>query len=235
MAHCGDAHLPFRSRGASRGADFSVRPRLRREPVERVFAVRPRCSQYVVVALGEKMPALVLEHIRIPALDRFEDAAHVRGHAVAHVPEVEVVGRAHPDGGYFAAGVLRPVDICGQPHPVAHGHHHLAVNDGHGLEFLLQFLALFFLFRGERPLLRDHGRDHTGPCGQHRPECPDHSHAHELAPLLKTAAGLSTKKPRAQRPRLRRDGSLRCAAIDFSRRSRQHRARCGHGAGSRVK
>src|SRR5437763_11687649 len=42
VAHRGDAHLVFRRGGATGGADFSVRPRLRGDPSEGVGAIGAR-------------------------------------------------------------------------------------------------------------------------------------------------------------------------------------------------
>ena len=83
------------------------------------------------------MAALVLHDVGVAALDRGQRRGHVGGHAVAHVPEVEVVGRPHPDRRHLAGRVLRPVDVGREPDAVAHRHHHLALDDGDRLQLLL--------------------------------------------------------------------------------------------------
>ena len=90
------AHLVLGGRRAARRSDLAVRPGLGRNPCERVVPVGGR-SQDVVVALGEEVAALVLDDVGVAALDGRQRGIHVGRHAVADVPEVEVVGRAHED------------------------------------------------------------------------------------------------------------------------------------------
>ena len=97
MAERGDAHLVLSRRRTPGRPDLAVRPRLLRQPRERVVAVLRRAED-VVVAFGEEMAALVLHDVRVAPLDRRQRRRHVARHAVPHVPVVEVVGRAHPDG-----------------------------------------------------------------------------------------------------------------------------------------
>ena len=125
-----DAQLPFGGRRAADGADLAVGPRLLRHPGDGVGAVGERRAENVVVALGEKVPALVHLDIGIAALDGVEFGAHVARRAVAHVPEIEVVRRADKDDGVFLRSVLGAVDVGGHALAVAHRHHELALDDG---------------------------------------------------------------------------------------------------------
>ncbi len=97
------------------------------------------------------MPALVLLDVRVAVLDRRQRGVQIGGDAVLDVPEVEVVRRAHEDR-RRVRDVLRPVDVGREVDPVAHRHHHLAVDDGEPLELVLDRPALIFL------LLRETGR-----------------------------------------------------------------------------
>src|SRR6185312_5751700 len=57
VAERGHAHLPLGRRRAAGGAELAVRPRLLRQPVDRVVAVLPRAED-VVVAFGKEVSAL---------------------------------------------------------------------------------------------------------------------------------------------------------------------------------
>ena len=153
VAHRGEAHLVFRRGGATGGADFSVRPRLRGDPSEGVGAIGARRAENVVIAFREKVAAFVLEDIGVTALHGCEDVSHIRGHAVAHVPEVEVVGSADPDGGHFARGVFGTIDVGRQANAVAHRHHDSAIDDGGGFELPLGLHTLLALRGRKRSLL----------------------------------------------------------------------------------
>jgi len=155
-----DTGLVFGGRRTPRRADFAVRPCLLRDPVERVVAVGARRPEDVVIAFREEVSALVLHDIRITALDGGDRRGHIRRHAVAHVPEIEVVGRLDEDGPDFAARVFRAVDVGREPHPVAHRHHHLALDDGNRLQFVLEVETPLRLLGCHRltPLRDDHGR-----------------------------------------------------------------------------
>ncbi len=146
-----DAHLILRRRRTAGRPDFAVRPGLLREPRERVVAVSTRRSEDVVVALGEEVSALVLHDVGIPALDGGQRGRHVARDPVADVPVVEVVRRAHPDRRHLLRGVLRSIDVGGEPDAVAHRHHDLALDDRNRLQLFLGLPALRLLFRRHRP------------------------------------------------------------------------------------
>src|SRR5881394_41693 len=97
----GDGQLPFRRRGTSDQTDLAVRPGLFRDPRDGRIAVAQRRTENVVVAFREKVSALVHLDKGITALDRVELATQVARQPVAHVPEVEVVRRAHKDRWVF--------------------------------------------------------------------------------------------------------------------------------------
>ena len=153
MPERGDAHLVLRRRRAAGRPDPAVRPRLPGQPVDRVVPVGLR-SEDVVVALREEMPPLVLDDVRVSLLDGGEHGSHVGGHAVVHVPEVEVVGRSHPDRRHLAGRVFRAIDVCGEPHTVRHRHHHFALHDSDRLELVLGVPPPLLVRRAERALLR---------------------------------------------------------------------------------
>ena len=186
ISHRCDAHLVFGGRRAAGGADFGVRPRLRGNPAERVVAVSARRAKNVVIAFGKEVAALVLNHIRIAAFDCRQDGGHVRGNSVAYIPEVEIVRRANPDGGDFAGGVFGAVDVGGQPHAVAHGHQHLAIDDGQGFEFLLGLHALFFLCGREGWLLSSCDGQSDGRDKGASQEYSDGRFPHRLIPSRET-------------------------------------------------
>src|SRR5690606_16522376 len=76
LQRCG-SHLPLGSGGASNGAELSVGPGLRVDPLDCVNAVGTWWPEYVVVALGEEVTALVLLDVGVAALDGGECSAHV--------------------------------------------------------------------------------------------------------------------------------------------------------------
>ena len=156
MAERGDGRLPLGGRRASGRAHFAVRPRLLRQPLHRVVAVGDRRAEDVVVPLREEVPALVLDDVGVAPLHDGERRGHVGGHAVADVPVIEVVGRLREHNRDRAGGVLRAVDVGGQPDPVAHRHHDLALDDGDGLELVLEVDAPLRIGRRESTLLRGH-------------------------------------------------------------------------------
>src|SRR5688500_20108285 len=94
MALAGDRELPFGRRRATDRADLAVGPRLFGDPGEFVDAVSQRWSKDVVVSLREEASAFVHLHVGVAAFDGFEFAREIPRHAVADVPEVEVVGRS---------------------------------------------------------------------------------------------------------------------------------------------
>ena len=140
--------------------ELAVGPRLLGQVVHRLVAVGDRRAENVVVAFGVEMPALVLPNVGVAALDRCQNRAHVGRHAVAHVPEVEVVGRLDEDDRHLAGGILRAIDVGRQPHAVLHRDHHAPFDDGDVLEFGFEILAALLLGRRERALLR--GKDGRG-------------------------------------------------------------------------
>ena len=154
MAERGHGRLPLRGRRAPRGAELAVRPRLLRQVLDRFVAVGDRRAEDVVVAFREKVAALVLSDVGVALLDRLDDARHVGGHAVAHVPEIEVVGGLDEDNRHLGRCVLRTVDVGGQAHAVLHRNHHAPFDDGDVLEFRFEILAALLLCRCERALLR---------------------------------------------------------------------------------
>ena len=163
-----NAHLILGRRRTARRPDLAVRPRLLRQPLESVVAVGGR-SENVVVALGEEVAALVLDDVGVAALDGRQRRTQVCRHAIADVPVVEVVRGAHPDGRHFRRRILRPVDVGREPHAVAHRHHHLALDDGKRLEFLLRLPAPGCLIRREpRATLREPNRHRSKECDQRR-------------------------------------------------------------------
>ena len=103
MAERRDRGLPLRGRRAPGRAELAVRPRLLGQVVDRFVAVGDRRAENVVVAFGEEMAALVLPDVGVAALDGLDDPRHVGGHAVADVPEVEVVRRLDEDDRHLAA------------------------------------------------------------------------------------------------------------------------------------
>ena len=78
MALRGDRHLVLRGRRAAGRAHLAVRPGLLLQPVEHVGAVAHGRAEDVVVALGEEVAALVLDHERVAALDRARARASCR-------------------------------------------------------------------------------------------------------------------------------------------------------------
>ena len=149
-----DRWLPLRRRRASRRAKLAVRPRLLRQVFDRFVAVGDRRAENVVVAFREKMTALVLADVGVAFLDGLDDARHVGRHAVAHVPEVEVVGGLDENDGHPARRVLRTINIRHEAHAVLHRDHHAPFDDGDVLQFGLEILAALLLRRCERALLR---------------------------------------------------------------------------------
>ena len=135
-----DAHLILGGRRTPGRPDLAVRPRLLRQPLERVVAVGRRAED-VVVALREEMAALVLDDVGVAPLHRSQRRRQVARHAVAHVPVIEVVGRPHPDDRNLRRRILRAVDVGRQPNAVSHRHHHLALDDGNRLKLLFDFPA----------------------------------------------------------------------------------------------
>ena len=166
----GDSRLVFRRRRTAGGPCLAVRPRLLRDPVHQVVAVGDRRTEDVVVAFREEMPALVLSDVGVAALDGVQDVRHVGGHAVANVPEVEVVRRLHHDRRHLRAGSLRHVDVGREPYAVAHRHHHLALDDGERLQLTLGVNAPRALLVRERsaPLCENGSRrtDNGQTCGE---------------------------------------------------------------------
>ncbi len=100
----------------------------------------------------EVVAALVLNDVGIAALDRRDHRRHVAGHAVGHIPEVEVVWSADENGPHLARA-FRPINVGGQPHAIAHRHHDLAIDDG-------DFVQLAF---GRKPLRDLIGRKTAAP------------------------------------------------------------------------
>src|SRR3546814_1707411 len=60
VVHARQRQLPFGRRRAAQRADLAVRPRLLRDPAQRVVAVGLRIAEDLVVALAEVAAALVL-------------------------------------------------------------------------------------------------------------------------------------------------------------------------------
>ncbi len=156
MTERGHAHLILGGRRTAGRADLAVRPGLLRQPVDRVESVGLR-SEDVVVAFREEVAALVLHDVGVAALDGGQLRAHVGRHAVLDVPEVEVVGRSHPDDRNLAGRVLRAIDVGRQAHAVRHRHHHLALHDRDRLELGFHLDAALLVGRVQRPLLRERG------------------------------------------------------------------------------
>ena len=155
MPQRGNRRLPLCRRRASRGAHLAVRPRLLRQVVDGLVAVGDRRAEDVVVAFREEVATLVLADPRIAALDRGEDRRHVRGHAVADVPEIEVVRRLDEhDRAPCRGRVLRPIDVGGEPHAVFHRDHHAPFDDGDLLKLGFEIAAPLHVRGRERPLLR---------------------------------------------------------------------------------
>src|SRR6185312_6663654 len=138
---CGNAHLPFCSRGTAHQTDLPVRPRLRRYPLDLIHAVRQRRSQDVVVALGEEVPALVRHHVGVATLHRFELSAHVSRCAKLDVPVVHVVWGTTEDRRRLGH-VLWPVNVELHLLAVTHRYHQLAIDDRDGFERLLERIAM---------------------------------------------------------------------------------------------
>jgi hypothetical protein len=92
--------------------------------------------------------ALVHHDVCIAAFDRVERRAHIAHHAVAHVPEIKVVGRARKDGRIFFRRVFRAIDVGRHPLAVAHWDHDLAIDDGDGLQFCFDRIAVLDLCGG---------------------------------------------------------------------------------------
>ncbi len=164
MAERGHRRLPLRGRRAPGRAELAVRPRLLGEVVDRLVAVGDRRAENVVVAFGEEMAALVLPDVGIAALDGRENRGHVGRHAVAHVPEVEVVRGLDEHDRHLPGRILRPVDVGRQPHAVFHRDHHAPFDDGNVLELGLEVFAALLLRGRERGLLRGqrNGREKDG-------------------------------------------------------------------------
>src|SRR5450756_2347180 len=93
----GDTHLPLRSGRTTDEPDFPIRPRLGRHPFDRIFAIRTRRSEDVVVAVREEMTALVHLDVRVSALHCLDFRRHVAWRAEPNVPVVKVVGRTDED------------------------------------------------------------------------------------------------------------------------------------------
>ena len=97
----------------------------------RVVAVGRRRAEDVVVAFGEEVAALVLDDVGVAALDRGRAPRSCRrGTPLRTSQKLKLYGVRTKTIGTFPGGVLRPVDVGGQPHAVAHRHHHLALDDG---------------------------------------------------------------------------------------------------------
>ena len=97
---------------------------------------RERRAEDVVDAFGEEMAALVHLHEGVAALHGGEFGGHVARRAVAHVPEIEVVGRADEDDGVLLRRVFGAVDVGGHALAVAHRDHQFAIDDGELCKFL---------------------------------------------------------------------------------------------------
>ena len=189
MAERGDGRLPLGGGRTAGRAHLAVRPRLLRQPLHRVVAVGDRRAEDVVVPLREEMAALVLDDVGVAALHDGERRGHVGGHAVADVPVIEVVGRLREHDRDRPGGVLRAVDVGRQPHAVAHRHHHLALDDGDGLELVLDVDAPLRVGRRESTLLRGHqGGERHDENGEAEREWP--AHARIIAPTTESANGL---------------------------------------------
>src|SRR6185437_5400702 len=124
-----DGQLPFSRRGTADCSDFAVGPILFCDPVELVDSVRERWTENVVVALREEAAALVHLDEHVTTLHGFELARKIARRAVADVPVVEVVRRAHEDRRVFLRRVFGPVDVGSDPDAIAHRNHELALDD----------------------------------------------------------------------------------------------------------
>ncbi len=164
----GHRRLPFRRGRAADEPHLAVGPGARGDPLDGVVPVGERRTEDVVVAFGEEVPALVLLHVGVAALHGVEHGRHVRGHAVAHVPEVEVVRRTDEDRRHLAGGVLRVIDVGGEADAVAHRQHHLAVDHGERLELRLQRDPARLHRIGHRPAALGAGRTPRGGERQRR-------------------------------------------------------------------
>ena len=98
-------------------ADVAVRPRLPRDPVDRVVAVGDLVDERERLALRAESPAHVLRDEGVAARD--EMRGQERDPAVA---AVLVVRQAHEHGGE-RPGAVGEVHVGGQVHAVAHRHH----------------------------------------------------------------------------------------------------------------
>ena len=96
---------------------------------ELVDAVRERWAKNVVVAFREEATAFVHLNKSVAAFDCFEFVREIARRAVANVPVIEVVRRAHKDRWIFLRRVFRPVDVGRDPYAVAHRDHQFAFDD----------------------------------------------------------------------------------------------------------
>ena len=72
----------------------------------------------------------------------FQLGGQIARRPTAHIPVVEVVGRADKDRGILFGCVFRAVDVRRHSLAVAHGHHQLALDDGYRLEFRFERASL---------------------------------------------------------------------------------------------
>ena len=83
------------------------------------------------------MSALVHLDEHVAALDGFELVGQIARQAVANIPEIEVVRRAHKDRWIFLRRVFGAIDVSCHTLAVAHWHHKLALDDCDRLQFFL--------------------------------------------------------------------------------------------------
>jgi len=134
------------------------------------MSVGERRPEDIVVPLGEEPPALVHHHVRVAALHRVQLRGHRPWHAVANVPEIEVVWCAREDRPIGPRGVLRIVDVGGHAYAVAHRHHHLALDHRKRFQFVLDIPAALDLLRSEAAPLRHGGGNGDGERYQNEEE-----------------------------------------------------------------
>src|ERR1044071_6781561 len=93
------------------------------DPGELVDAVGEWWAENVVVAFREEAAALVHLDKRVAALHRFELVREIARGAVADVPVIEVVRRAHEDRRILLRCVLWMIDVSRDLDAVAHRDH----------------------------------------------------------------------------------------------------------------
>ena len=122
-------HLPFRCRGTANQTNLAIRPGLCRQPAKGIIAIGNRCAKYIPLSFGEKSSPLILYRKSIAPAHCFVGFFKTAGSHLAIYPAIEIVGGAGKDQRMLAI-TLGPINICCQPHAIAHRYHHFLIDHG---------------------------------------------------------------------------------------------------------